>query len=115
MAWRYRDRVTKAFVGVSTYNRSKSRGGTKFERVSDKHWKSSGSLTRKTSSASAPKHSTKKRDASEGKAEQKSKPSEAPKTFREYQEQMKKKAKRRSADYYDDYDTGPEYETGVDY
>lgn len=116
MAWRYRDKETKGFVSKATYNRSRSRGGTKFERVSNAHWKSSGSVTRKTS----PKvpHPKAKRGAPEKakqSGEKKSKPSDAPKTFRELQEATKAKAKRKMAGWYEDYDDGPEYETGVDY
>lgn len=117
MAWRYRDRITKSFVDTATYNRSRSRGGTKFERVSDAHWKSSGSVTRKTSGAKEEKN----RGGRKGQAETRSnagknsKPSDAPKTFRELQEATKAKAKRKMAGWYEDYDDGPEYETGVDY
>lgn len=109
MAWRYRDKETKGFVSKATYNRSRSHGGTKFERVSDAHWKSSGSVTRKKQ-ATAKAQKQIKPDA-----DIKSKPSDAPKTFRELQEATKAKAKRKMAGWYEDYDDGPEYETGVDY
>lgn len=120
MAWRYRDRITKSFVDTATYNRSRSHGGTKFERVSDAHWKSSGSVTRKTVDAGS--KSNRAKSLAKGKLEEtvkqsakKSKPSDAPKTFRELQEATKAKAKRKMAGWYEDYDDGPEYETGVDY
>lgn len=110
MAWRYRNRVTKALVDSATYHRSRSQGGTKFERFSDAKWRTSkgarGSSERKQTLKSARTQSS----GSLAKAPQ------TPAEFeRMFEEKIKKMSKKRRAKLYREEYDGPEYETGVDY
>jgi hypothetical protein len=110
MAWRYRNRVTKALVDSATYHRSRSQGGTKFERFSDAKWRTSRgragkSLPKKPTGGSKPKASP------SAKAPQT--PAEFERMFEE--KKLKKMSKKRRAEFYQEEYDGPEYETGVDY
>ncbi len=100
MAWRYRDKETKQFVSVSTYNRSRSHGGTKYERISDLRWhspKAEAQPIRKTIG-----------DRIAEALEKGEAPPKAGKikTLAEY---------RKYYQYYEEYEEQPEIETGVDY
>jgi hypothetical protein len=108
MAWRYRDRETKAFVTKATYNRSKAHGGTRYERFSGKTLRGvrGGAKPSTETGASAPKQVSPSS-------------SETPKTYEEFKAYMeariKKMRKARREAFEEDVYDGPEYETGVDY
>jgi len=103
----YFNRETGQRVSKSTWTRSKAQGGSRYVRRSIEE-RSEG---RKNSRAKQGKENDKERihPAHTGT------PSQAPRTYQEWQEAAQKKFKKRIQQDDFDYDDGIEYETGVDY
>ena len=108
--WRFRDKETKAFVSKATYNRSRAKGGTRYERVSDSRWHRGGG-----------KPSVKPSEAPKILPLEQASPSvlSQPKTPQDFErmmeERLRKMSRRKREQFYQEEYEGPEYDTGVDY
>jgi hypothetical protein len=104
----YFNRETGQRVSKSTWKRSHAQGGTRFVRRSE-----SSTPTRKHKESAKPKAIG--IDSGTTVQTGKTAPSQNPRTWKEYQDNATKKFKKRIQSDDFDYDSGVEYETGVDY
>jgi hypothetical protein len=119
MAWRYRNRETKQLASAADYKRSRSQGGTKFERFSDAKWKVSRGAKSSNDTQNTRQSAKRRNGRSSSEKAESSSPAKLPQTPQEYErimeDRLKKMSRRKREQFYEaEYDQ-VEYETGVDY
>lgn len=99
----YFERATGKRVSEATWKRSKAQGGSRF--------------VRRSGEPRQPKNPVKPEAPIQGDNTGSSAPapSQNPRSFEEWQNQSRKKFKKKADQDFFDYDDGREYETGVDY